>query len=150
MKLWLLLVLSAVLALGVAVSAASAGEGSPPNPRKQCAKGRWQEWVKPDGTPLFRSENKCLNYVHSGGTLPLQTKSKSQLDCEALGGTFSTDPASNHVTPNGTFLWSCNNGPFQAFSGAIFGDCITDAGAGNAALMAFSVSAPFDSSCFRA
>lgn len=73
---------------------------------------------------------------------------KSQSDCEALGGTFSTDPATNEVGPQPprTFIWSCNNGPYQAFSNSLIGDCSADGG-GNVAL-AFSQSYPFDSSCF--
>ena len=77
-----------VFALGVAVSAASAGEGNPPNPRKLCTKGNWEQWTGLNGGQKFKSEDKCLNYVLGSGASArfFQTA----LDCDAVGGAFGT------------------------------------------------------------
>lgn len=88
MKIRLLLVLSVVLAFGVAVSAVSAGEGSPRNPRKLCTKGSWQKQG-------FKSEDKCLSYLEN-----------AKVDCQSVGGTFGAD---TQTTNNlGKVGWTCN------------------------------------------
>jgi hypothetical protein len=45
------------------------------------------------------------------------------------------------------FVWSCNNGPSQAFDMDPGADCAAAAGTPNA-VIEFSQTAPFDSSCF--
>lgn len=84
----------------------------------------------------------------SGSTTSPNPFAQSQSDCEALGGTFSTDPATNGVPGYfGTFVWSCNNGPSQAFDQNLGQDCATSVVGGS--VLAFSQSAPFDSTCFK-
>jgi hypothetical protein len=106
MRLRLLLALSVVLALGVGVSGALAGEGSPPNPRKLCTKGHWQQLG-------FKSEDKCLNALQS-----------AQQDCKSVEGTFGAD---NQTTffPGAKVLWTCNgDGVTDDFAvEVLFPDC---------------------------
>jgi hypothetical protein len=141
------LFLSITVALAVGVATAAADGGNSEN-AKLCQKAGWQSVFRSDGTP-FSGQGDCVSYAAQGGTLTTTTFTKSKLDCEALGGTFSTDPASNHVglLPGRTFLWSCNNGPSQAFSVSLTFDCGDDAGPTNFGFMAFSEFPPFDSSC---
>ena len=88
MRFRLLLVLSIVLAFGVAVSAALAGEGTPPSPRKLCTKGHWQQQG-------FKSESKCVNFLQS-----------VQQDCRSVEGKFGADnQTGNNLTK---VLWTCN------------------------------------------
>ena len=84
----LLLVLSVVLGLGVGVSDALAGEGSPPNPRELCTKGHWQQVG-------FTSESKCLNFLQS-----------AQTDCKSAQATFGADNQTG--LSFSTLLWTCN------------------------------------------
>ena len=72
---------------------------------------------------------------------------KSARDCAALGGTFSTDPATDLFHIGAAFLWTCNNGPRVDFDVSLFGDCLADAG--GAGGMDFAASPPFDSTCFK-
>ena len=106
MRLRFLLALSVVFALGVGVSGALAGEGNPPNPRKLCTNGHWQQLG-------FKSEDKCLNALQS-----------VQQDCKSVEGTFGTD---NQTTafPGAKVLWTCNgDGVTGALAtGVLFQDC---------------------------
>jgi hypothetical protein len=98
-RMRIVLLLCAVFALMVGVATATAGGGNSANAKK-CQNGGWQTLVRSDGTS-FTSEGACVSYAARGGTLTTPTtKTKSQLDCEALGGTFAT----------GTLpvLWTCN------------------------------------------
>lgn len=100
------LVLCAALALSVGVATATADNGSS-EAVKACQKGGWTNLVRSDGSG-FKNEGDCVSYVAQGGT-PTPPKSKSQLDCESYGGTFSTDPSTN-VTVFGSIqvVWTCN------------------------------------------
>jgi hypothetical protein len=89
MRLRLLLVVSIVLAFGVAVSGALAGEGSPPSPRKLCTKGHWQQQG-------FKSESKCVNFLQS-----------VQQDCKSVEGKFGADNQ-NGTVAGAKVLWTCN------------------------------------------
>jgi hypothetical protein len=74
-RLRLMLVFCAVLALTVGVVTATAGEGNPPKHQKQlCKEGGWQNWERADHT-AFESKRDCYSYVAHGGTLtaPLRT-----------------------------------------------------------------------------
>jgi hypothetical protein len=85
---------------------AAAGTGSS-EAVKACQKGGWKNLVRSDGSG-FKTEGDCVSYVAQGGT-PTPPKSKSQVDCESYGGTFSTDPSTN-VTVFGSnhLVWTCN------------------------------------------
>jgi hypothetical protein len=101
----LLLVLSIVLVFGVAVSAALAGEGNSPSPRKLCAKGLWEQQG-------FKSESKCVNALQS-----------VQQDCRSVEGKFGAD----NQTANNLFkvLWTCNGDgvTFDFFDTVLVADC---------------------------
>jgi hypothetical protein len=88
MRLRLLLVLSIVLAFGVAASVASAGS-DPSSPRKLCTKGHWQQ----NG---FKSEDKCMSYLQF-----------VEAKCRSVGGTFGVDNQVTFVVV-GHVLWTCN------------------------------------------
>ena len=95
-RMRIVLLLCAVFSLTVGVASATAGGGNSANAKK-CQKGGWQTLIRSDGTS-FASEGDCVSYAARGGTPT--TRTKSQLDCESLGGTFAT----------GTLpvLWTCN------------------------------------------
>jgi hypothetical protein len=131
MRLRILLVACAALALsvGVATAAADGGHGNSEN-AKACQKGGWQNWVREDGTP-FRNTGDCVSYAAQSGTLTAPvTYPQSKSDCEAAGGTFSTDPASDGIGLGGTFVWSCNGGEsvFAATFDPLPADCRADVG----------------------
>jgi hypothetical protein len=111
MRTQLVLVLCAVFALTVGVATATAGGGNSAN-AKLCQKNGWQSLVTSTGE-TFASEEACVSYAAKGGTLvpnpEPEPKTKSQIDCESFGGTFSTDPATDNGGGEGVgFLWSCN------------------------------------------
>jgi hypothetical protein len=97
-RMRIVLLLCAVFSLTVGVGSATAGGGNSAN-AKQCQKGGWQTLFRSDGTS-FKNDGACVSYAARGGTLTTKTKTKSQLDCESLGGTFAV----------GTLpvLWTCN------------------------------------------
>lgn len=105
MRLRMLVVLSVLLALGIAVSGALAGEGSPPSPRKLCTKGHWQQQG-------FKSESKCVNVLQS-----------VQQECRSVEGKFGTDnQTANDVDK---VLWTCNGDGVTAdfFGNVLAPDC---------------------------
>jgi len=80
-------------------------EGSPPNPRKLCTKGHWQQLG-------FKSEDKCLNALQS-----------AKQSCRSVEATFGVD---NQTTafPTGTVLWTCNgDGVTGDVADVLFTDC---------------------------
>ena len=67
MKMRLILVLCAGLALTVGVTTASAGGGNS-DAAKACQEGGWQNLVREDGTE-FKNAGDCVSYAAQGGTL---------------------------------------------------------------------------------
>ena len=107
MKMRVLFVLCAALALTVGVATATAGNGHGKGKggnsaaAHACQHGGWKTLFRSDFTP-FKNQGACVSYAAHGGTLT--TKTQSQLDCEAAGGTFTTgglDPTSLPIA------WSC-------------------------------------------
>jgi hypothetical protein len=135
------LVLCAVCALTFGVAAASAGKGGNSANAKLCQKGGWMGLVGSDGT-TFANEEACVAFGAHGGTL--KPKTKSQIDCEGFGGTYSTDPATDHAEQPRPFIWSCNGvreTSNDAFS-ALADDCFADGGG------AFARQTLSDDSCY--
>jgi hypothetical protein len=137
MKMRMLLVLCALLALTVGAATATAGNGHGNGGNsanaKKCQKGGWKNLYRSDGTP-FKNQGACVSYAAQGGTLT--TKTQSQLDCEAAGGTFqaATFPTS----------WTCTGVPFSAFPGPFAADCATDGFAGGAEWVNEGIGPPED------
>jgi len=101
-------VLAAVLVLAALVAiptAFAAKPGNSPN-AKLCQKGGWETVFRSDGTS-FADEQECVAYGAKGGVY--STRSKSQLDCEGLGGTFGQTDLTGVAF--GTVIWSCNDWP---------------------------------------
>src|SRR5262249_57028830 len=123
MKLRTLLVVCAALALTVGVATASAGGGPGDAANaKQCRKGGWQHLYRSDGS-TFKKQDECVSYAKRGGTLltspPPPPYTKSKLDCESFGGTFSVGPAA-------LVVWRCDNAP-GSFN-TLLNDCAIDGG----------------------
>jgi hypothetical protein len=143
-KLRMISVCCAVLALTVGVATATAGGGNSANAKK-CQKGGWQNWVREDGS-AFANQDECVSYGATGGVLTVPVpKTQSQIDCESIGGQFG---AENLTEGSGTVLWSCNhwtntnNGEFLTLRT----DCIADGG------VAFAINGPFNDekfTCFK-
>src|SRR6476620_4450074 len=110
MKLRILLVCCAALALTVGVATATAGGGNSAN-AQLCQKGGWTTLYRSDGT-TFASQDECVSYGANGGTiLTAPPKTQAQLDCESFGGTYSTDPSTDgtqDVGPVPVVVWTCN------------------------------------------
>ena len=102
--------------------------GTSLGPDKQCS-------VTVQYAPTSDGENDTATLTAIGTQAPPVTAPlagsaspypKSQADCQALGGTFSTDPATNQVAVNAAdFIWSCNNNT-KSDSGALSADCWAD------------------------
>ena len=122
-KTRLVLVLCALLALTVGVVTAAAGGGNSAN-AKACQKGGWKKLLRADGSS-FAAETACVSYAAHGGVLIAKTK--SQLDCEASGGTFSTDPSTTQIGGVTAFFWTCNRTTRQFLTLAA-ADCQNDGG----------------------
>jgi hypothetical protein len=111
-------VLCAFCALTFGVAVAFAGGGNSAN-AKLCQKDGWMGLVGSDGT-TFASEEACVAFAAQGGTLTQKTR--SQIDCENAGGTF-TAPG-----PNGQ-LWTCGPLAFDFdVADALANDCVNDGG----------------------
>jgi hypothetical protein len=139
-----MVVLSLVLSISVGVASATAGHGKGGNSTnaKQCYKGGWQSLYTATGA-TFAGEEDCVSYAAEGGTLLTSPPTRSQIDCEALGGAFSTDPATAATPFEGTVLWTCNELPgFPATS--LRDDCLDD----GATTLGVSDVAPYDSTCY--
>jgi hypothetical protein len=102
----MLLVLCAALALTVGVATVAAGGGNSENAKK-CQKGGWQTLVRQDGSS-FKNQGECVSHAAQGGTLTAKTK--SQLDCEAIGGMFAKGKDG--------VIWTCNDWPYTYGSDA--------------------------------
>ena len=132
MKMRLVLVLCLMSALTVGVATATAGGGNSAN-AKLCQKGGWQILFQSTGGG-FASEDACVAYGAQGGTISTTNPNPypaSNADCTAIGGTFSTDPSTDHSGNPGTFLWSCNGVALliPQFT-TLKNDCVNDAGTG--------------------
>lgn len=106
MKMRVVFPVVAAFALTVGVSTAIAGGGNS-DAAKLCQHDGWQQLIRTDGS-TFRNTGDCVSYAARGGTMV--AKGTSERDCEAAGGTFSTDPSTDHNGPfaDEVFFWSCN------------------------------------------
>ena len=117
MRLRILLVCCAALALTVGITTATAGGGNS-EAAKACQKDGWKNLMRADGS-AFKNEGDCVSYAATGETLT--TKPQEQRDCESFGGTF--------VPGGGHGLWSCNGwfadspGLFDTREAVIRADC---------------------------
>jgi len=103
------LMLCAVVGLTVGIATANAGNRGNSANAKACQEGGWQTLLRSDGSS-FVNQGECVSYGSHGGVLTSRTK--SQLDCEAFGGTFSTDPTTDQIGLGdrlGAVVWTCNN-----------------------------------------
>lgn len=94
MRLKVLFVLCAALALTVGVATATAGNGGNSANAKLCQKDGWQTLYTSSGA-TFANQDDCVSYGAEGGTLLTSPPTQSQIaqfDCENAGGTF-TEPA---------------------------------------------------------
>jgi len=121
-SLWLLV---ASLALTVGVATAT-GAGTNSANVKKCFAGGWQTLYRSDGSS-FTSQKACVSYAAKGGT-PIPN---SQFQCQSLGGTYSTDPAtdrSGFPSPD-LILWTCNGTTADpAVSTTLLSACTSDGG----------------------
>lgn len=84
----------------------------------------------------------------ASATAPLSgsgTFAQSKTDCEAFGGTFSTDPSTDALGFGANFIWSCNNSPVEPGSQAFSNDCFNNGGGEFEA----AGPAPWDSTCAK-
>lgn len=102
-RLRLVLLLCALLALAVGVTTASAGNGGNSSNAKLCQKYGYQQLYTSTGQ-AFRNVGACVSYAARGGTPT--TGANAQADCEAAGGTYTTDPTTNQFGL-GTLIFSC-------------------------------------------
>jgi hypothetical protein len=148
MRMRLVLVLCAALALTVGVSTAAAGHGHGKGKggnsaaAHACQHGGYKNFVRSDGTS-FKNTGACVSYAAHGGTLVAKTR--SQLDCESLGGTFSTNPATDLLLYTGTVVWTCNNTTGNPYGQPLTGDCTSDGGTFFAAFQAV----PYAFPCYK-
>jgi hypothetical protein len=124
MRTRLVVALCVVSALTIGVATAYAGGGNSAN-AKLCQKGGWQTLIRSDGSS-FVSEEDCVSYGAQGGTL--HQKSKSQLDCEAQGGTFDHNDLTG-VPSADVVVWTCNGSAIvEADIQLLQSDCLADGG----------------------
>jgi hypothetical protein len=121
-RMGLALLATAVVCLGQTAVASAQGDS---DNAKLCQKLGWKTLHRSDGSS-FADEGACVAYAAQGGTL---VESKSQIDCQAFGGTYSNDPATDETggTPYDTFVWSCNG--YTSSSNTLptlFMDCRSD------------------------
>jgi hypothetical protein len=143
MRTRMVLALCAALALTVGVTTATAGGGNSGN-AKACQKGGWQN-LHPAGGGSFKNEGDCVSYLaHGGGTFT----GDPQHDCEAVGGTFSTDQSTSFIVLNpGSVLWTCNgiplaNGSYNTGTGPA--DCQSE---GGVTLLYYAFGPVWDTTC---
>ena len=88
MRLRILLVLCATLALAVGAATASAGGGNSAN-AKLCQKNGWKSLTRSDGT-TFNNQGECVSYGAKGGTIsqvaPITTYLAIASACPQLAG----------------------------------------------------------------
>jgi hypothetical protein len=123
MRLRILLVCCAALALTVGVATATAGNGGNSANAKKCQKGGWQYWAQADGT-LFASQDACVSYAAGGGVLTQTAATR----CAARGGTFSTTgPILTGNMFGRTLIWVCNNAAPPTGNDDLTQQCFDDA-----------------------
>ena len=129
MKKVLFVALAALCAVFVIAPAGLAAKSGNSENAKLCQKDGWRGLYTSVGTP-FADQGACVSYGAQGGTPTRTTKSKSQLDCESLGGTFGSDDQTGDVRP---LRWSCNgNGvTADAAMSLLDGDCMYENGGGS-------------------
>ena len=146
MKLRILLACCVTLALTVGVATATGGNS--PN-AKLCQKNGWKTLFRSDGSS-FANQDECVSYAAKGATLT--TKTKSQVDCEAMGGTFSTDPSTNTIVGGDglVVVWTCNEIPFANLNSSLLrSDCAADRGAATGDWIAGTTGTdPWRSTCY--
>jgi hypothetical protein len=133
-KLRMILACCAALALTVGVATATAGNGkggNSPN-AKLCQKGGWTTLYRSDGT-TFANQDECVSYGANGGTILTAPPTQSQLFCESSGGTYSTDPSTDHtqaIGPVPVVVWTCNGIDVVGVgaAGTLQNDCFNDGG----------------------
>lgn len=64
----------------------------------------------------------------SGSSTNPNPFAQSQADCEAIGGTFSTDPSTDQLHQTTGFIWSCNNSTSSPGTQTLAMDCGNDGG----------------------
>ena len=148
MKMRLMLVLCAGLALTVGIATASAADGGNSDNAKLCQQGGWEDLLREDGTP-FKNVGDCLSYAAQGGELSLSAAAT----CASVGGTYSTDPSTAgpaSVLPDFTFLWTCNGvnlvAPGNAQYDAVWQAC-SDSSPGNNLFVWLTGGPPYYSTC---
>ena len=104
MRKLLLVTLAASCAAVVIAPPGLAANGGNSESAKLCQKDGWRSLYTSAGTP-FADQGACVSYAAQGGTLTTRAKTKSQLDCESLGGTFGADDQTGDTR---SLLWSCN------------------------------------------
>jgi len=108
MRLRILLVCCAALALTVGVATATGGDGNTANAKK-CQKGGWQNWVRADKT-AFANQDECVSYGAKGGTLiPKVDISLAFNKSSQSAGTLAVHNAGIipvTVTVEAAFVWS--------------------------------------------
>ena len=123
-KIGTMVALCAAFALTVGVATAAAGNGGT-SQTKLCDHGGWQTVYGTNGTTFtsqFTSQKDCVAFVAGGGTLLVRFG--SLIDCENLGGTYTT------VDP----VWRCLGiyFPDQAHATAayhlLYADCAAEGG----------------------
>jgi hypothetical protein len=142
----MVLVLCAALALTVGVATATAGGGNSANAKK-CQKGGWKTLVRADHT-AFKNAGDCVSYAAKGGTLT--PKSNAQIDCESFNGTFSTDPATDHIgLPSRVVIWTCNGASQNLGEPPL--DLVIDCGTPpwGGTTFAYTSVPPFDATCYQ-
>ena len=149
MKLRILLVCCAALALTVGVTVAAAGgpkpgKGGNSANAKKCQKGGWKTLIRSDGSS-FKNQGACVSYAAQGGTLT--PKSPAQLYCESIGGTFGNTDLTSFEWE--TIVWTCNGwtsssaSDFNAKVGPLLTLCFGDGGLAVAFTPAVGVFSPW-------
>jgi hypothetical protein len=114
MKLRLTVLLCALCGLTFGVATTTADRGNSAN-AQLCQ--QWQTLFDSNGG-TFASQEACAEYAAQGNTIHTTNPTpyaQSKSDCESIGGTFSTDPATNvlaNLIPfQDTVIWTCNGFP---------------------------------------
>lgn len=93
----------------------------------RCKNDGWQSLYTSTGAP-FADQGACVSYVARGGGLTTTITSRSQLDCESLGGTFGADDQTFDIQ-GFAVLWTCNGNGISADDAmSLDSDCNLDGG----------------------
>jgi hypothetical protein len=105
------LLLCAALALTAGVATATAGDGGKSANAKLCQKGGYRLLIRSEDRSSFTNEEACVSYGAQGGTL----KTRSQFDCEAIGGTYASGPNLTSYPYWDTIFFVCNSWPIATY-----------------------------------